>query len=84
MKLNFLPSVPRELRQYLRQNLRDYEAKMPMSDDERHMLYDWVSKGNDVSCNPSNLAFESGCEMDFLSGLRANDEWADSIAFMPS
>lgn len=79
MKLNFGKNVPRNVRQYLRKSLAEYESKTSMSAEERQKLYAWVSDGNDVCSNPSNLAFDSGREMDFISGIRTVDEFIDLL-----
>ena len=74
MRLRFAKEVPMEQRQFLRRSLNDYERRTQMTDAEREELYAWVSAGNDVCSNPGNLASESGCEMDFISGIRADAE----------
>lgn len=74
MRLNFAKAVSKEQRQYLRQALKEYEANTPMTEEERQDLYAWVSEGNDIYSNPSNVASESGREMDFISGIRADAE----------
>lgn len=82
MRLKFAPSVSQEMREYLRQSLKEYEDKTPMSDEERHELYAWVSEGNSVYSNPSNSAFESGWEMDFISGIRFDQERFEMLSDM--
>lgn len=83
MRLRFAKEVPMEQRQLLRRSLKDYELRTQMSDAERQELYAWVSAGNDVCSNPGNLASESGCEMDFISGIRADAErFAEHAAMM--
>ena len=82
MRLNFAKNVSPEQRQYLRLTLKEYEASMPMSDEERQDLYAWVSEGNDIYSNPSNVASESGYEMDFISGIRADAERHEMLSAM--
>ena len=82
MKLNFAKTVSLEKQQYLRQALKEYEASMPMSDEERQELYAWVSEGNDIYSNPCNAASESGYEMDFVSAIRADAERCEMLSAM--
>ena len=82
MRLNFAKAVSREQRQYLRQTLKEYEANTPMTEEERQELYAWVSEGNDIYSNPSNVASESGWEMDFISGIRADAEQYERLSAM--
>ena len=53
-----------------------------LTEEERQNLYAWVSDGNDIYSNPSNVASESGWEMDFITGIRADAEQYEMLSAM--
>lgn len=58
------------LRRFLCREYDEYAAKTEMTETERNELINWVSQGHSPYSNPANIADESGCEMDFIRGIR--------------
>lgn len=60
------------LKALLRMDMRKCLSLHPDSTQEEiAALRQWVADGNSPSCNPTHIADESGREMDFISGIRA-------------
>ena len=74
LRLRFRSSVPAQLHELLRREYWEYAEKTAMTPDERAALCKWVAQGNSPYANPACIADENGCEMDFISGLRALDD----------
>jgi hypothetical protein len=55
---------------HLMEELREYELRTPMSEEERIALHEWVSKGNSVHENSSLAEYENGEPVDFLEDYR--------------
>lgn len=77
MNLKFKTGISKIQREILRSDLREYTAKILMTPSEIEQLYDWVSKGNSVNCNPYQMTDETGTELDFISGIRTAEELAE-------
>lgn len=67
-------TISRERRAFLKAELRAYERKTEMTDEERQELRAWVAEGNSVYENPSMVCSEGGAQSDFLSVYRHEEE----------
>lgn len=72
----FHAKLSAEQRRFLRREYGEYAAKTEMTETERNELVNWVSQGHSPYSNPANIADESGCEMDFIRGIRTITELA--------
>ena len=54
----------------LKREAAQYKATMPMSQEERRCLDDWIKNGNSVYDNPWCMADELGRPMDYISAIR--------------
>ena len=65
---------------YLRQEMRRYLLTVPdATPEEIADLKAWVEAGNDPYCNPSHIADGGGWEMSFIHGLRAEQDYIESV-----
>lgn len=65
---------------YLRQEMRRYLSTVPdATPDEIANLKAWVNAGNNPYCNPSHIAYETGWEMPFIHGLRAEQNLSQIV-----
>lgn len=62
--------INKEKRQFLKQELREYEKVTPMTGEEREALHEWVAAGNSVHENGSMVSYEGGRSVDFLEVYR--------------
>ena len=66
---------------FLLEQLKEYEANIPMSRSERKELHDWVTRGRSPYDNGNYICGSSGIPLDFISALRAEQElqdWSES------
>jgi hypothetical protein len=66
--------ISREKRRFLKQELKEYEKIIPMTEEERTALHEWVAAGNSVHENGSMASYEGGRPMDFLDVYREEEE----------
>lgn len=59
-------------REYLRDNLREFEETVPMTLPERNALRRWVRGGHDINSNPWGYCYGDGWEMSYLDALRTD------------
>ena len=45
--------IDKEKRRFLRRELKEYERVTPMTEEERHVLHEWVNRGYSVHENGS-------------------------------
>ena len=65
---------------FLRQEMRRYLRSVPdATPEEIADLKEWVEAGNDPYSNPSNIADETGWEMPFIQGLRAERDYFEAV-----
>jgi hypothetical protein len=62
-----------------RRDLREYEAKTPMTSEERVELRKWVREGNSPYENPWLLYGDNGCLIDFVSAMRFDEELCEEF-----
>ena len=63
----------------LRKELREYEAKTVMTDEERADLHEWVEAGHSVHDNGSMASYEGGHPLDFLDVYREEMEISEKL-----
>lgn len=69
----------KETKAFLRKELEEYlESAGSMSWDEKAELLEWAASGHSVHDNPYMLHDDSGCPMDFLTGLRIGSDMPES------
>lgn len=69
--MRFNRNVPKENREYLRTELKKYEAEFnDMTKAERDALYEWVASGRSPYDNGSYVCYDGGYPVDFISTLR--------------
>lgn len=81
--MRFHRHVKQEVRIFLLEQLKEYEANTPMSKEERKELHDWVAKGRSPYDNGDYICGSGGYPLDFISALRAERElrdWFDSLS----
>ena len=81
--MRFHRHVTQEVRIFLLEQLKEYEANTPMSKEERKELHDWVAKGRSPYDNGDYICGAGGYPLDFISALRAEKElrdWFDSLS----
>ena len=75
--MRFNRNVPKENREYLRKELKKYEAEFDdMTVTEKDALYKWVSAGGSPYDNGDYVCYEGGYPVDFVSTLRMWEEMA--------
>jgi hypothetical protein len=81
--MKFDKKVRREVREFLTQQLKEYEQSTPMSQEERQELRHWVASGHSPYENGDYVCGENGLPIDFISARRSlNDyiEWFNSLS----
>ena len=74
--------ISKEKRRFLKQELKEYEKAVPMTEEERKALHEWVSAGNSVHENGSMVSYEGGRPVDFLEVYREEEEIRQALASM--
>ena len=80
--MHFEKHVKREVRELLREQLKEYELHTKMTQKERQELHAWVARGRSPYDNGDYLCDSCGYPLDFISALRSNaelQEWFDSL-----
>lgn len=72
--MRFHKNVPRENRELLIEQLRQYEKEMRMTSDERKELHKWVASGRSPYDNGDYICSDGGYPLDFVSALRFVEE----------
>ena len=75
--MRFHKNVPRENRELLTEQLRQYEKEMRMNSDERKALHKWVASGRSPYDNGDYICTDGGYPLDFVSALRFEEEKED-------
>jgi len=81
--MKFHRHVTQEVRTFLFEQLKEYEANTPMNKEERKALHDWVANGRSPYDNGDYICGDNGFPLDFISALRAEKElrdWFDSLS----
>lgn len=81
--MKFHTNVKREVRELLKEQLKEYEAHTRMTKEERKELYAWVASGRSPYDNGDFICGADGIPLDFISALRSNQElqnWFDSLS----
>lgn len=81
--MKFHRHVTQEVRTFLLEQLKEYEANTPMNKEERKALHDWVANGRSPYDNGDYICGDNGFPLDFISALRAEKElrdWFDSLS----
>lgn len=71
--MKFQKCVKREVREYLSQQLKEYESETQMSKEERLLLHEWVSSGRSPYEN-GDYIYGAGGLLDFISAHRTKQE----------
>ena len=71
--MKFQKHVKLEVREYLSQQLKEYESETQMSCEERRLLHEWVSNGGSPYEN-GDYIYGAGGLIDFISAHRAMQE----------
>lgn len=74
--------VTQEVRIFLLEQLKAYEANTPMNKEEHKVLHDWVANGRSPYDNGDYIYEDNRFPLDFISALRAEKElwdWFDSL-----
>ena len=74
--------ISKEKRRFLKQELKEYEKTISMTEEERTALHEWVAAGNSVHENGSMASYEGGRPMDFLDVYRQEEEIRSALASM--
>lgn len=75
-------NISQEVAQYLQDELREYMAVTPMTEEESVILREWVSEGNSVHDNARMACNDGGIPMDFLEVYRFEKEEQELMASM--
>ena len=59
----------------LKREAVEYISKTDMTGAERKELLSWVENDNSVYENPWHMADENGCTMDYISAVRAANDY---------
>ena len=81
--MRFHKNVPQENREFLTEQLRQYEKEMRMNSDERKALHKWVASGRSPYDNGDYICTDGGYPLDFVSALRFEEEqmeWYQSLS----
>ena len=81
--MKFHKNISQEVRTFLLEQLKEYEADTPMTKEERRELHEWVAKGKSPYDNGNYICGAGGYPLDFISALRAEkelQEWFDSLS----
>lgn len=74
--------ISKEKRRFLKQELKEYEKTVSMTEEERTALHEWVAAGNSVHENGSMASYEGGRPVDFLDVYREEEEIRRALASM--
>lgn len=74
--------ISKEKRRFLKQELKEYEKNISMTEEERAALHEWVAAGNSVHENGAMASYEGGRPMDFLDVYREEEEIRSALASM--
>ena len=80
--MRFEKQVSREVREFLTQQLKEYEQVTKMSKEDRRLLHEWVASGHSPYEN-GDYIYGAGGPVDFISALRTMqeaDEWFDTLS----
>lgn len=80
--MKFEKQVPRETREFLTKQLKEYEQTTRMNKEERRLLHEWVSAGNSPYEN-GDCIYGAGGPVDFISALHTvqeMDEWFSGLS----
>lgn len=75
-------TIHKEKMHCLLQELYEYEQLVPMTDEERLLLHEWVASGRSVHDNGSYACLDGGAPMDFLDVYREEKEEQDLVNSM--
>jgi len=68
--MKFQKHVPKEDREILREQLKQYEKETEMTPEEREELHEWVASGRSPYTNGDYICYDGGYPVDFVSALR--------------
>lgn len=71
--MKFEKQVPRETREFLTKQLKEYEQTTRMNKEERRLLHEWVSAGHSPYEN-GDCIYGAGGPVDFISALHTVQE----------
>ena len=71
--MKFEKQVPREVRELLTQQLKEYERTTKMSKEEHRLLHEWVAAGHSPYEN-GDCIYGAGGPVDFISALHTIQE----------
>ena len=80
--MKFEKQVPRETREFLTQQLKEYEQTTRMNKEERRLLHEWVAAGHSPFENGDHI-YGAGGLVDFISALHTTQEmteWFDGLS----
>lgn len=77
--MKFQKHIHREVREYLRQQLKEYESGKQMTKEERRLLHEWVASGRSPYENGDYISGGGGL-LDFISAHRAMQEIMENPA----
>lgn len=80
--MKFQKHVKRGVREYLKQQLKEYESKTQMSKEERLLLHEWVSTGRSPYEN-GDYIYGAGGLLDFISAHSTMPEIMDNPEIIP-
>ena len=80
--VKFQKHVKRGVREYLKQQLKEYESKTQMSKEERLLLHEWVSTGRSPYEN-GDYIYGAGGLLDFISAHSTMPEIMDNPEKIP-
>jgi len=80
--MKFEKQVPRVTREFLTQQLKEYEQTTKMSKEERRLLHEWVGAGHSPYEN-GDYIYGAGGPVDFISDrhtIQEMDEWFNGLS----
>lgn len=77
--MKFEKKVTRETREFLTQQLKEYEQATFMTKDERRLLREWVSAGHSPYEN-GDCVYGAGDPVDFINALHTMQEMDECFA----
>ena len=81
--MKFHKNIKREVRELLKEQLKEYESAITMTKAERRQLHEWVASGRSPYDNGSYLSDCTGSPMGFVSALRFEKdllEWFEDLS----
>ena len=81
--MKFQKNVSREKREFLSEQLKEYESHVTLTKEERSALHEWVSSGRSPYENGDYLCDGGGYPLDFVAAIRFNQElqdWFDNLS----